>query len=292
MRGGLFLLGSAAFFAVGTFYRAPFFLAVGVLGFLVWTFMLATACIRKRRLRVFFAGQDTETTAGVKTVLPVSVEEKGKLPPGGIRLRIRGMLRGKAERMRFTLFGDTGAETVFRHAGLVRLSLEKAEVCDPMGLFHLSIPGKDIPVRETGITVYPAAESESGETAPRTLQPETVRARKDGEGREEIRAYLPGDPAHRIHWKLSARFDDLLVRRDRGNDRPLLEIRTDDCAPSFEEDPDGFYTELSGRIRDALGEGYFVRVTDRDGEGFLIAGPEETRGLFRRLYEKEENGKE
>lgn len=288
MRGGLFLLGNAAFFAVGTFYRAPFFLAVGMLGFLVWAYMLAAALIRRRRLRVFFAGRDTETTAREQTVLPVSVEEKGKLPPGSIRLRIRGMLRGKAETMRFTLSGNTEAETVFRHAGIVRLTIAKAEAGDPMGLFHLSIPEKDIPARETEITVYPGAKDGSGEAVPHALQPETVRARKDGSGREEIRVYSPGDPAHRIHWKLSARFDDLLVRRERGNDRPLLEIPTDDCAPSFEEDPDGFYTELSGRIRDALEEGYLVRVTDREGEAFLIAGPEETRILFRRLYGKEE----
>ncbi len=288
MRGLLFLLGSAAFFAVGTFYRAPFFLAVGVLGFFVWILMLAMAFVSRKRLCVFFSGHDTETTAGEKTVLPVSVEGKGKLPPGSIRLRMRGTLRGKTETMRFMLSGGAEAETVFRHAGLIRLSLVKAEACDPMGFFHLSIREKEIRARNTEVTVYPAATEENGTAAPHILQPETARTKRDVGEREEIRAYLPGDPARRIHWKLSARFDDLLVRRERGSDAPLLEIRTDECAPPFEEDPDSFYSELLRRIRDALDGGYLVRVIDRDGEGFLIRGPEEAGSLFRRLYEKED----
>ena len=289
MRGWLFLLGSAAFLTVGTLYRAPFFLAAGLLSLLVWLWMLAAAVWRKRKLRVVFAGSDAETTAGSGTVLPLRIERAGKMPPGDIRLRVREELRGKTGMRRFTLPEGGTAETVFRHAGLVRLTIVKAEATDPMGLFALRIPERDAAARETAVAVYPA-DGEDAQTADaRGRQEEAFRARRDGGGREEIRAYAPGDPARRIHWKLSARFDDLLVRREREDETPLLEIRTEDCEPPFREDPDGFYADLAGKIRNALGEGILVRVTDRDGETFLIEAPEEEKSLYRRLFEKEED---
>ncbi len=288
MRGWIFLLGCAAFLAVGALYRAPFFLAAGVLGVLVWFWMLGTALHRKRKLRVAFAGQDAEATAGRKAALPLTVVKTGETSPEDIRIRIASELRGKREKRRLALSEDGRAETVFRHAGLVRLTLVKAEVSDPMGLFCLKVPEKEARAREILVTVCPAAGEEKETGAACARLSETQRASRDGGGREEIRAYAPGDPARRIHWKLSARFDDLLVRKEKENDRPLLVIRTEDCAPPFREDPDGYYADLAGKIRSALGEGYLVQVADRDGEVFRIADREEERVLYRRLYEKEE----
>lgn len=49
--------------------------------------------------------------------------------------------------------------------------------------------------------------------------PQTVKAFADRAADDpgDVRAYLPGDPVNRIHWKLSAKRDELLVRaQDRG----------------------------------------------------------------------------
>ena len=37
-------------------------------------------------------------------------------------------------------------------------------------------------------------------------------ASREEEDPDDVRAYLPGDPVNRIHWKLSAKKDELLVR--------------------------------------------------------------------------------
>ncbi len=41
----------------------------------------------------------------------------------------------------------------------------------------------------------------------------------------DVRAYLPGDPVNRIHWKLSAKRDELLVR-EQAKDKTAEEAET------------------------------------------------------------------
>ncbi len=52
---------------------------------------------------------------------------------------------------------------------------------------------------------------------PRSLpQTRDTFAFRNGEDSGEVRTYLPGDPVNRIHWKLSAKRDELLVRTQTG----------------------------------------------------------------------------
>ena len=47
-----------------------------------------------------------------------------------------------------------------------------------------------------------------------------------GDPGSDVRQYVPGDPAGRIHWKLSARFDELLTREEEPEDA-VMERRTE-----------------------------------------------------------------
>jgi len=69
-------------------------------------------------------------------------------------------------------------------------------------------------------------------TQPRTI-PQTVDAFLAREEDEpgEVRAYLPGDPINRIHWKLSAKRDELLVR-ERARDRTAEEAERETTFPN------------------------------------------------------------
>ena len=61
--------------------------------------------------------------------------------------------------------------------------------------------------------------------APETL---TVRAfaRRDAEEPGDIRLYVPGDPVRRIHWKLSAKKDELLIRDTAAEEEPAEAEKT------------------------------------------------------------------
>ena len=64
--------------------------------------------------------------------------------------------------------------------------------------------------------------------------PRTTRSMVSREEDEpgDLRAYLPGDPVSRIHWKLSARIDGVLVRAD---DRDRIREETEEKAFQPEE---------------------------------------------------------
>ena len=70
-----------------------------------------------------------------------------------------------------------------------------------------------------------AADRAEAEPAPRPLTVRTfVRRESDEPG--DIRPYRPGDPIRRIHWKLSAKRDELLVREAAPAEEAAEEERT------------------------------------------------------------------
>ena len=73
-----------------------------------------------------------------------------------------------------------------------------------------------------------------------------ARATEDISSPSDIRSYAPGDPMKKIHWKLSLRKQELLVRRFEEPAQPEALILMD-CAPPMAEDP-----ELAADLKDAL----------------------------------------
>lgn len=50
-----------------------------------------------------------------------------------------------------------------------------------------------------------------------------------GEPGYEFREYMPGDPLHKVHWKLSAKKEALMVRKDEGRGIPGKRLILDSC---------------------------------------------------------------
>ena len=76
----------------------------------------------------------------------------------------------------------------------------------------------------------------SGDGSPlsEALKPQTVKAfvRQEAEEPGDVRLYQPGDPVRRIHWKLSARRDELLVR-EMSESREILETEQTASSAAF-----------------------------------------------------------
>ena len=60
------------------------------------------------------------------------------------------------------------------------------------------------------------------ENAPKPLTVKTY-VQQEAEDAGDVRPYAPGDPVRRIHWKLSAKKDELLVRDTAAERETLLE---------------------------------------------------------------------
>lgn len=148
----------------------------------------------------------------------VRVEGNRALPLGRltVRLRVRNALTGEetARRLvltgaapggRFTVPAETG------RCGRLECRAVRVRVCDHLGLFALRrrpdravltvLPPRILPEPPQGLDQ--AVRSAAG-----------PRPRPGGGPGEdyELRAYRPGDPLRMVHWKLSARQEELIVR--------------------------------------------------------------------------------
>ena len=95
------------------------------------------------------------------------------------------------------------------HIGSVRCILRKAAICDPLGLFA-------IPVKKSGeIMIYVLPREEEPVPLPDLVgESATVTKPKPGGFSEEheIRQYRPGDSINLIHWKLTMKMDEPMIR--------------------------------------------------------------------------------
>ena len=97
--------------------------------------------------------------------------------------------------------------------GIVKVNVEKVTVTDPLHFFTYTIP--DTAVLE--IPILP--ESTDQRDLPSTPASDGLDEYTESESKgsvssdvKEIREYRPGDRLQRIHWKLSAKLDDLFVK--------------------------------------------------------------------------------
>lgn len=104
----------------------------------------------------------------------------------------------------------------FNHPGNVSCSLKKVRVCDPLGLFCCA--GR-VSAAEVSFSIMPML-SEIAETPFRHnpyayIEEEEYSTVKPGDDPSELfgtREYRPGDRRNRIHWSLTAKQDELIVK--------------------------------------------------------------------------------
>ena len=132
----------------------------------------------------------------------------GRLGPGG------GVSSGAARRLPTALSAPT------EHCGLLELRADKARVCDYLGLFTLKL-GAPPPARMLCRPIpaqCPPVEAPDGQG----LRPSSKNTAKRGPGEDyELREYRPGDPMRAVHWKLSSKWDELIVRERSDTVTPL-----------------------------------------------------------------------
>ena len=138
--------------------------------------------------------------------IPVAFTFRNLLPVPETRcaLRVTKPLTGESWRL------QQGAALPTEHCGLLRCALEKPLIYDYLGLFCLQTPGGAV---RNVCVLPPEVEIED---LPSLLQYSGKAWKpKPGGGyseHHEIREYQPGDKLNQIHWKLTAKTGDLMVR--------------------------------------------------------------------------------
>lgn len=132
------------------------------------------------------------------------------------------------------------------HVGVSSPGVKSCTVEDLFGLFSLTKTPK---AAQSELLVLPLPFQVEGLSfAPGDSGLETMaRATEDVTSPSDIRAYMPGDALKKIHWKLSARKRELVVRRF---EEPVLPdaLVLMDCSPP----PSWGHPEAEADVRDAL----------------------------------------
>lgn len=202
----------------------------------------------------------------------VSVRPSSALPLARLTLRLTGenLLTGETDRKRMTLLGVTRRRPArlavpTAHCGLLELRVDRVWACDHLGLFSLPVPlppPARMVCRPIPAQVQPprVPEGQGARTSPAS-------ASQAGPGEDyDLRDYRPGDPMRSVHWKLSSKWDELIVRERSETPVPLPLLTLDRFGPP--EALDRLLDRLAGLSRALLDiqRPHGVLWLDRDGQ--------------------------
>lgn len=143
--------------------------------------------------------------------------------------------------------------------GVSRIGVESVFIKDYLGFFRISLTkGIDLSTMWGEVTVIPRLysinlNSKIMQNTALALMPEDTNLNTSmiftsGEPGYEFREYAAGDPLHKIHWKLSAKKDVLMVRKDEGRGIPKKCLIVDPClVKSLEGEKGNFITRFFNR---------------------------------------------
>jgi len=241
-----------------------------------------------------------------KTEITVKVKNRGFLPVIKLVffLSYENLLTGEKGRIKLKGVSDAGQTVVIcaklyaNHCGKYRVRLRKARIYDLSGIFYLPrrYPGGAefyvMPkLYDTAVTVTEASRHFMGESDVYGDEAGGM----DASEILQIREFRDGDKIQSIHWKMSAKVDELMVRENR---QPIgcpvvlfLDFREN------RKQMDAFLTiaaALSFALLDQRCAHYVTWNSGREEDVFrLRVEDEETFYLFLMLlYEEKKRGKE
>lgn len=227
-----------------------FYLLAAVLLLLI-LYGLISVLLCRALLVVSQQTEDTRADRGAQSSLRVRVANRSPLPVGGITLRLALPDGTLSLPVPGRLFREDEAQASFSlpHVGLAEAQVAKTCVTDLFGLFVICRRERKAPAsilvlpRHFEVPALNFQERDDGRALPN-------RSSEDITSPEDTRGYRAGDPLKRVHWKLSARRRELVVRRFEVPAPPDTLILLDLSAPVQEDpEPDGL-----ARLRDTLCE--------------------------------------
>lgn len=164
--------------------------------------------------------QDRTVEKGIDVPLHIIVENTGyvRMPFVTVTCRLPDGVNEKARNRNFFFSLSARNRAVidrtmgFHYRGIYRFNIEKIEIYDVFRLFRFRIKIN----KEATYTILPNTLHVSDFSGPKnTAEEENARPNTVGQDRTEVadtRVYQMGDSFRSIHWKLSSKTDDLIVK--------------------------------------------------------------------------------
>lgn len=161
-----------------------------------------------------------------------------------VRLGWTNQLTGESGESKLTLTARKPAELTVpaAHCGRLVCRVEGAVCCDLLGLFPLPVrkgPERAVLILPVHLELEGKEELAAGENAGTVLRPRPV----GGPGEDyDLREYRVGDPLRSVHWKLSSKKDELVVRETLEPQQAAIVVTYDHFGPP--EDLDRTFAQL------------------------------------------------
>lgn len=243
----LVLLGAFLVYIFNTHYLAAFcFWAVAAAP--VVSILLSLPALLTYRLEL--RGIPTDVVRGEEGRWEVRLLGRGRLPLAQVAftIRLRRTLDGEEERLRLDYRGvspkEVWADPVEAdHCQALTGALSAAWASDLLQLISLPLRcSPAVTVLVLPVSKPPAALPEAWGTLP--TQAYAARTERQLGEEYELRGYRPGDPICSVHWKLSGKRDDLIVRESSRQQRPTVLLTVDRFG--FPEESDRALDRLLG----------------------------------------------
>ena len=186
--------------------------------------LIYSLCLRKKV--VFAWGRmETNVTRGSKAGIALGVRNLSMLPTGVTEICFSGtdvLLNSTIQKKkRIALCGhETTTESLtiqMNHSGMMRVSVNSVRVCEPLGLFSHTIRLNLDPLTYIVMPDICEPETMPWEHNPYAyVEEEVYSAVKPGDDPSElfgVREYMPGDKQNRVHWNLTAKQDEMMVKQ-------------------------------------------------------------------------------
>lgn len=241
---GLWMLAVTAFWIASDGYSGILLLTLSWVLPMIFA-ILTRAAVKKVSvsIRADSSGQKNDTLDGILTVTNRSLLSMDRMV---CMIRCENLLTGEVfERsLQLAVAGRQSARQAFafqsEHCGCLRLCAVEAVAWDPFGLFRFRAPVAS----ETKVLIRPdtfPVEVQIAYGESMSLDSDEFSMLKSGFDPSEIfaiREYRPGDRVRQIHWKLSEKMDNLMVREYGLPIQNTILILLETGKVSEEEQPD------------------------------------------------------
>ena len=183
------------------------------------------------RLRLRLEGNGTECQRGAAGPWRLCVERHTFLPVPRLKLRLRftNNLTCWMEKKRVIWSGQSEEKLVFplqaEHCGRVACRVTRARMVDCLGLFALPVR-RPAPAAVLVLPVRARMEELPSLELP-NAPAESEGNKKIPNGDYELRDYRAGGTLRSVHWKLSSKRDELVVREWQGSAAPRVILAVD-----------------------------------------------------------------
>ena len=172
----------------------------------------------------------------VTTDAPAAVQRNGKaellftakalLPVAACRAAVvcKTPFGGEEKKTLYLPLGKSAVPLPAQHCGVLTYTIEPVRVYDYLGLFCLKVRAE----QKGEVLVCPVAAAP--ETMPKPVITQPVRYQKSSVGSNEayeLREYVPGDDLRTVHWKATAKQDELIVREPMAEEQAPVVLTFD-----------------------------------------------------------------